>query len=82
MSMGGILLESEAGDAVLSLHLDLAVDAVGVVVTVELVLVVAVVTVDEVVVVQVVVEVAVDEDCRSILIIPSFGLVAGGEVGG
>ena len=62
MSMGGILLES---GAVVSLHLDFAAVVVFVlVVDVLVVVVVAVVDAD------------VAEDCKSILIIPSFGLLA------
>ena len=62
MSMGGILLES---GAVVSLHLDFAA-----VVDVVFVLVV------DVLVVVAVVDADVAEDCKSILIIPSFGLLA------
>ena len=64
MSMGGILLES---GAVVSLHLDFAA-----VVDVVFILVVDVL----VVVVVAVVDADVAEDCKSILIIPSFGLLA------
>ena len=69
MSMGGILLES---GAVVSLHLDFAavVDVVFVLVDVLVVVVVAVVDAD------------VAEDCKSILIIPSFGLIAEEEADG
>lgn len=82
MSIGGILLDSDAGDAVLSLHLDFAAEVEGVVAPVEIMLVVDA-TVDDVVVVQVVVDVDIAEDWRSILIIPSFGLEAAeGDVDG
>ena len=70
MSMGGILLES---GAVVSLHLDFAA-----VVDVVFVLVVDVL----VVVVVAVVDADVAEDCKSILIIPSFGLLAEEEADG
>ena len=68
MSMGGILLES---GAVVSLHLDFAA-----VVDVVFVLVV------DVLVVVAVVDADVAEDCKSILIIPSFGLLAEEEADG
>ena len=68
MSMGGILLES---GAVVSLHLDFAA-----VVDVVFVLVV------DVLVVVAVVDADVAEDCKSILIIPSFGLIAEEEADG
>ena len=66
--MGGILLES---GAVVSLHLDFAA-----VVDVVFVLVV------DVLVVVAVVDADVAEDCKSILIIPSFGLIAEEEADG
>jgi len=66
--MGGILLES---GAVVSLHLDFAA-----VVDVVFVLVV------DVLVVVAVVDADVAEDCKSILIIPSFGLLAEEEADG
>ena len=77
MSMGGILLES---GAVVSLHLDFAgadgADEVFVLVVDE-VTVGVLVTVVVVVVAVVDVDVDVAEDCKSILIIPSFGLLMG-----
>ena len=75
MSMGGILLES---GAVVSLHLDFAgadgADEIFVLVVDE---VTVGVLVTVVVVVVAVVDVDVAEDCKSILIIPSFGLLMG-----
>ena len=72
MSMGGILLES---GAVVSLHLDFAGADEVFVLVVDEVTVGVLVTV--VVVVVAVVDVDVAEDCKSILIIPSFGLIMG-----